>query len=290
LTLPRLGVRCLVTLGAATVLAACALAEAGPHVTPTSVVQLPAKPTRGPSTPETSVATWRRVDESRALAPVASSPPAQSQPSVDVSRDASPKSKSDPLIPAPLRLPTAEDLGLNYFELFAERFDSTTSAGGLGQSNVALVAFGYSERAKLPDERVERDGPLAAVIRVSRHSSSASAFRFAAASGTANGPDVAATDGSAKWLGLAAELRQSHLSTHEIAPDFTATRTLQAGWFAALDGSRVPTEIEQWTAVRARTVLTVVLVWGSQVTDGWGRSLIQRLARTAGAQAATHGP
>ena len=276
----------LLTLGAIALPAACASAEPGPPLAPTPTVQMPA--TSSPRVPaaETSVAVRSRLDSSRALSTISSSPPAQSRPKQAASRDASPESESVAPTPTPLRLPTAEDLGPNYFELFAGRTDARASVGDVGQISAAVVAFGFSERAKLRDERIVRDGPLAAVARVSRHSSSESAVRFAAAGGTADGRDIAVI-----WPGLAVELRQSRVSTHSYAPGLTATRTLHSGWFSALDGSRIPTVVEQWTAVRARTVLTVNLVWGSQVTtDGWGLSLLRRLARIPVGQAASHAP
>ena len=188
-----------------------------------------------------------------------------------------------------MRLPVAEDLGPNYFALFARVSESGQSASGAGQISAALVAFGYSERAKLRDERIERDGPLAAVARVSRHPSTESAARYAETASVADGLDLSATDGAASELGLTATLTGSPPSTHELAPDLTAIRTLQTGWFGALDGSRAHTLVEKWTALDARTVLTVVLVWRSQVTDGWGQSLVQRLVQTRPGQAATHG-
>lgn len=281
MSLPRSGAWHLATLGAVALLAACATAGPKPQVTPTAAVEVPATPT--PGTPDFAIPQTKStlVDDSRALAPIHSSRPAQSQPSATVSQEALPESESRPGTSTSPRLPTAEDLGPNYFELFAVTSESTVSVEGFDLINHAVVAFGFSERAKLRNERIDRDGPLAAVARVSRHSSIESAVRFAAAGAAADRPDMPATGGAAHWLGLIAELKRFPMSSHAIAPDLTATRTLQTGWFAALDGDRVPTVVEQWTAVRARTVLTVVLVWGQHVTDGWGRSLIQRLVQTA---------
>lgn len=208
-------------------------------------------------------------------------------------QEASSESAADPSGPTPLRLPVAGDLGPNYFQLFSRTSQSGPDDGPAPGFSAAVVAFGFSERAKLRDERIERDGPLAAVARISRHASTESALQFAVAASAADRLSLPATAGAANPLGLAAEVegpQRSPPSSRELAPGLTATRTLRAGWFGALDGSRVQTVLEQWTAVRARTVLTVVLVWGSQVTDGWGRSLIQRLVQTAAGQAAPHAP
>lgn len=277
--LPRLA-----ALGAVALLTACTVIGPESQASPTAAFRLPGTPTHLTPAAEPSVPVSGSANAARAVAP------AQSQPSVTSSPGTAPRASTDPAARQALRLPEAEDLGPNYFELFSGTSAASPGNRPSGRVAAAVVAFGFSERAKLRDERIKRDGPLAAVARVSRHASNESAVRFAAASGRASGPDMAVTDGSANWLELAAELRQSQSSAHELAPDFTATRTLQTGWFAALDGSRVPTVVEQWTALRERTVLTVVLIWDNQVTDGWGRSLIQRLTRTAGAQAQTHGP
>ncbi|MDE2867212.1 MAG: hypothetical protein OXR64_11695 [Chloroflexota bacterium] len=184
-----------------------------------------------------------------------------------------------------LRLPIAADLGPNYFELLAAAWDVGRSHTQAGQISVAVVGFGFSERAKLRDERIERGGPLAAIARLTRHDSVESAARFAAAPDAAAGQVLPASGGAASQLGLIATLTGSPSSSHELAPGFTATRTLQVGWFAALDGSRIHSAVETWTARRDRTVLAVVLVWRSRINDGWGQALVSRLIQTRPGQA-----
>lgn len=140
-----------------------------------------------------------------------------------------------------------------------------------------MVAFGFSERAKLRDERIKRDGPLAAVARLTRHSSIEAASVFAAAAVAGVGDEALVTRGATSQLGFSAKLTESAASSFELSPDLYATRNLQTGWLSALDGSRTNAVLETWTTRRARTVLTLVLVWGSHVNEAWGESLIQRL-------------
>ena len=186
-----------------------------------------------------------------------------------------------------LRLPVAADLGPNYFELFALASDAGPAEGHIAQVSLALVGFGFSERAKLRDERVERDGPLAAVARVTVHPNAESASRFAAASAT-EVLTLRELGSAANALGLTAALAGSPPINHKLAPDLTATRALQSGWFAALDGTRTSAAIETWTAARDLTVLTVVLVWRRQANDGWGESLLKRLVQGESTKVATY--
>jgi len=189
-----------------------------------------------------------------------------------------------------LRLPVAADLGPNYFELLALVWDAGRGHGPAGQVSVAVVGFGFSERAKLRDERIERGGPLAAIARLTRHHSVESAARSAAVADAAAGQEILANSGAASQLGLIATLTRTPSSSHELALGLTATRTLQAGWFIALDGSRTHSVLETWSARRHQTTLTLVLVWGDQITDGWGRSLLQRLVQTPVGSAAIREP
>lgn len=274
-------------------LAACTSAGLYSPDIPTPAVQVPATPSQTSQAVETSVATSKLVDESRRLAPSPFVLPEQAQPPVMSIQEVSPESVVDPPGPTPLRLPVAGDLGPNYFELFSRTSQSNPGEGPATGFTAAVVAFGFSERAKLRDERIERDGPLAAVARISRHASTESALRFAVAADAAGRLSLPGTAGAAKPLGLAAEvseLQRSPPSGRGLALGLAATRTLRAGWFGALDGSRVQTVLEQWTAVRDRTVLTVLLVWGDRATDDWGRSLIQRLVQSPAGQAAPHAP
>jgi len=286
----------LVPLVGIALLAACTSAGLDSPDIPTPAVQVPATPSQTSQAVETSVATSKLVDESRRLAPSPSVLPEQGQPPVMSIQEVSPESVVDPTGPTPLRLPVAGDLGPNYFEIFSRTSQSNPSDGPATGFTAAVVAFGFSERAKLRDERIERDGPLAAVARISRHASTESALRFAVAADAADAAgrlSLPATAGAAKPLGLAAEviaLQRSPPSGRGLALGLTATRTLRVGWFGALDGSRVQTVLEQWTAVRDRTVLTVLLVWGDRATDDWGRSLIQRLVQSPAGQAAPHAP
>ena len=189
-----------------------------------------------------------------------------------------------------LRVPVAADLGPNYFELLTVARDSVRSHSQAGHVSVAVAAFGFSERAKLRDERIERDGPLAATARLTRHHNVESASRFAVTAIEADGLEFPAIGEAAGQLGLSSTLTKSAHSSHELAPGLTGTRTLQTGWFAALDGSRTHSVVETWIARMDRTVLTVVLVWGGQVTDGWGRSLLQWLVQTPVGSAAAYAP
>ena len=190
--------------------------------------------------------------------------------------------------PATPRLPAAEDLGPNYFELFASTSESRHGSHGDEQARATVVAFGFSERAKLRDERIERDGPLAAVARLTRHSSIEAASSFAAAAVAGVGHDAPVTRGATSQLGTSARLAESASSSFELSPDLVATRNLQTGWFRALDGNRTNAVLETWTTRRARTVLTLVLVWGSQVNEAWGESLIQRLLQAKSAKTSPH--
>lgn len=189
-----------------------------------------------------------------------------------------------------LRLPIAADLGPNYFQLLAVARNAGRSDGQAGQVGVAVVGFGFSERAKLRDERIERGGPLAAIARLTRHDSVEAAARFAVAANSAAGLELPAIGGAASQLGLIATLTGPPSSSHELAPGFTGTRTLHAGWFAALDGSRIHSVVETWTARRDRTVLTVVLVWCSRINDGWGQALVRRLVHTPPGQGMPRAP
>ena len=186
-----------------------------------------------------------------------------------------------------LRLPVAADLGPGYFELFAVASDAGPAEGHVAQVSLALVGFGFSERAKLRDERIEGDGPLAAVARVTVHPNAESASRFAAASAT-EVLTLRELGSAANALGLTAALAGSPPINQKLAPDLTATRALQSGWFAALDGTRTSAAIETWTASRDLTVLTIVLVWRRQANDGWGESLLKRLFQRDSTKVATY--
>ncbi len=272
----------LAALGAVALLTACTAAGPEPQAWLPPADQSPRTPTT-PST-EASVSASDSADASRTLAPP------QSRPIVVSSPEAASESADDPGSPTPFRLPDAGDLGPNYFELFSTRSASDPGIPRSGQIAATVVAFGFSERAKLRDERIERDGPLAAVARISNHANGTSADLFASAARTVGRMEPAATGLAANPLGLMAELDPSTTSSQELAPDLTASRSLRTGWFAALDGSRVKFVLEEWTAARARTVLTVLLVWGNQVSEGWGRALLQRLVHTPVGQALTHAP
>ena len=178
-----------------------------------------------------------------------------------------------------LRLPVAADLGPNYFELLAVRPSAVGSERRAGDPSVAVVGFGFSERAKLRDERIERDGPLVVVARMTEHANSQAASRFAAA-GTARDLTWPDADGAASALGLTGALAGSPPTRHELAPDLTGARTLGTGWLTSLDGSRVVTVLETWAAVHDRTVLTVMLVWRGSAGDTWGATLLQRLVQS----------
>ncbi len=186
-----------------------------------------------------------------------------------------------------LRLPVAADLGPNYFELFAASADMRRGEGRAGGNSAVVAGFGFSERAKLRDERVFRDGPLAAIARLTEHSSTESAVRFAAATAVASLglPD---SNNAASALRLTAALTWSPPTRHTLAADLTGVRTPGTGWLMALDGTRIAIAVETWTVVRFRTVLTVLLVWGSQANDGWSKDLLARLAQTEAEPSATH--
>ncbi|MYD94140.1 MAG: hypothetical protein F4Y02_10700 [Chloroflexi bacterium] len=184
----------------------------------------------------------------------------------------------------------ASDLGPNYFEFLAVARNAGRSHTQIDQVSVAVVGFGFSERAKLHDERIEHGGPLAAIARLTRHHSVESAAQFAAVPGAAAGQELPASGGAASQMGITARLTGSPSFSHQLIPDFTATRTLQAGWFAALDGSRIHSVVETWTARRDRTVLTVMLIWRSRINDGWGQALVRRLVQTRPEQAMPRAP
>ena len=186
-----------------------------------------------------------------------------------------------------LRLPVASDLGPNYFELLAATADVRPDEGPASGVSAAVVGFGFSERAKLRDERVERDGPLAAVARKTEHPSNESAAQFATAASVAESLALPDSSSAASALGLTAALAASPPTSHDLASDLTGTRTIRTGWLTGPDGTRMATTLETWTVTRSRTVLTVVLVWGSQPNDGWGERLLARLAQTEAKQRAT---
>ena len=176
----------------------------------------------------------------------------------------------------------AADLGPNYFELLAARPPADGSERRAGDPSVAVVGFGFSERAKLRDERIERDGPLVVVARMTEHPNPQAASRFAAAAHALTWPD----GGAASALGLTGALVGSPPTRHELASDLTGARTLGTGWLTGLDGTRVATVLETWAAAHDRTVLTVMLVWRGSAGDAWGVTLLQRLAQSESEQAA----
>ena len=180
----------------------------------------------------------------------------------------------------------AADLGPNYFELLAVRPPAVDSERRAGDPSVTVVGFGFSERAKLRDERIERDGPLVVVARMTEHPNPQAASRFAAAAGTARDLTWPDADGAASALGLTGALAGSPPTRHELAPDLTGARTLGTGWLTGLDGTRVVTVLETWAAVHDRTVLTVMLVWRGSAGDAWGATLLQRLVQSESEQAA----
>lgn len=180
-----------------------------------------------------------------------------------------------------LRLPTPADLGPNYFELFSAAPDADPSV-----RSAAVIGFGFSERAKLPDERIERDGPMSVIARITEHPTDDEAARFAAETSVASGFSMPDSGYASSALGLLATLAGLPPTHHELAPDLPATRTLATGWLRALDGSRTPTALETWTIKRAQTVMTVILVWRGRPGDGWAESLLERLVHTAPGKAA----
>ena len=185
-----------------------------------------------------------------------------------------------------LRLPAAEDLGPNYFELFAVTAEAGSDEGRAAGVGAAVVGFGFSERAKLPDERIERDGPLAVVARMTEHPNPEEASQFAAAAGIGahdlSWPDAG---GAAGTLGLTGALAGSPPTRHELAPELTGIRTLGTGWLTGLDGMRVSTVLETWASAYDRTVLTVTLVWRGSADDMWGATLLRRLVQSESEQA-----
>ena len=188
---------------------------------------------------------------------------------------------------AGLRLPVASDLGPNYFELLAATADVRPDEGPASGVSAAVVGFGFSERAKLPDERIERGGPLAAVARKTEHPSNESAAQFATAASVAESLALPDSSSASSALGLTAALAASLPTSHDLASDLTGTRTIRTGWLTGPDGTRMATTLETWTVTRSRTLLTVVLVWGSQPNDGWGERLLARLTQTEAKQRAT---
>ena len=134
---------------------------------------------------------------------------------------------------------------------------------------------------------VERDGPLAAVARITEHPSTESAAQFATAASAAESLALPDSSSAASALGLTAALAASPPTSHDLASDLTGTRTIRTGWLTGPDGMRMATTLETWTVTRSRTVLTVVLVWGSQPNDGWGERLLARLTQTEAKQRAT---
>ncbi len=272
----------LAALGAVAVLTACTTAGPESQARRPSADQMPGTPMTAST--EVHVSASNSADASRTLGL------GRKRPTVVSAPEAASESADDHGPPTPLPLPVAEDLGPNYFELLITISASDPGAPDIGQIAAAVVVFGFSERAKLRDERIERDGPLAAVARISRHANATSSDLFASATRSAGRLEPAASDPATNPLGLIAELEPSITSSQDFAPDLTASRSLRTGWFAALDGSRVKIVLEQWTAVRARTVLTVLLVWGNRVSEGWGRALLQRLVQIPVGQELTHAP
>ena len=106
--LPRLA-----ALGAVALLTACTVTGPESQASPTAAFRLPGTPTHLTPAAEPSV----RVSGSANAAPAVA--PAQSQPSVTSSPGTAPRASTDPAARQALRLPVAEDLGPNYFELFS---------------------------------------------------------------------------------------------------------------------------------------------------------------------------
>ena len=254
----------LAAIGTVALLAACAPIPSEPDLSPTAAIA-----------PSTVL--------SRPTSPASHDPPAAHTMTLSSSPSASDRQRADTkggTHRQSLRLPIAADLGPNYFELLAVAWDAERGWSQAGQVSVAVVGFGFSERAKLRDERIERGGPLAAIARLTRHNSIESAAQFAAVPDAAGDQELPAIGGATRQLGITARLTGPPPSNHELVRGFTATRTLKAGWFVALDGSRTRSVVETWTARRDRSVLTVVLVWRSRINDGWGESLVRQLAET----------
>ena len=271
--------RVLVAACALALLTACASTTPSPQLSPTMAAAL-----------ETTTAAPQSTLSQRPtglVPPTAPSHARRSEPSpaADDSMFA-----PDTTSAVPLRLPIAEDLGPNYFELFTNLSNQIPGKRHDGPTTAALVAFGFSERAKLRDERIERDGPLAAVARLTVHPTGESAARFVAEISAAASQHLPATGGRPIPLGLKAALKGSRPSSRDLAAETPATHFRQNGWFVALDGSITKTVVEQWTIVRARTVLTLALVWSGQSDPGWGQSLVQRLSQPEPRQAASHAP
>ena len=189
-----------------------------------------------------------------------------------------------------LRLPAAEDLGPNYFELFEVTAEAESDEGRAEGVGAAVVGFGFSERAKLPDERIERDGPLAAVARLTEHPGAEPAARFAAAADLAESLTLRDAGGAASALGLTGSLAASPPTRHELGGGLTGTRALGTGWLTGLDGTRIQTAVEMWTVVSAQAELAVVLVWSGHPSDRWGASLLERLVRAESQPAAPPTP
>ena len=282
----KLVARVVTALGALVLATTCALVGSEPRIGPTAADRSVDSATA--PTPSSGIATAASQRDERASRSVPSRVPAHAQRSAPSPKAAQLEPVPDRAAPTVLRLPVAKDLGPNYFELFAATSDSSPGSSRDGPVSVSLVAFGFSERAKLRDERVERDGPLAAIARVIVHPTTESASRFSAADSAAAGLELSATARTPNPLGLTAALTGPPPSTRELAPGLNATHSLLTGWFVALDGSPVRTVVEQWTIVHTRSVLTLVLVWGSQVSDGWGQALVRRLVQGGPESAASH--
>ena len=262
----RTGRRLLTAFGGAVLLIACTPLEPGPPNRPVGS-ENPVATSFAPATQAPSAA-----------------PPVRQRTGGLRTPPARPSERRDT---AGLRLPVASDLGPNYFELLAATADMRPDEGPASGVSAAVVGFGFSERAKLPDERIERDGPLAAVARITEHPSTESAAQFATAASAAESLALPDSSSAANALGLTAALAASPPTSYDLASDLTGDRTIRTGWMTGPDGTRMATTLETWTITRSRTVLTVVLVWGSQPNDGWGERLLARLTQTEAKQRAT---
>lgn len=281
--------RLLAAMSTVFLLTACASAEPEPPATSTAAVG-PSVAIATPTTPDSPgpPAAPESTDVERTPAPGFPSSPTNRPHSVATPSAGSPSHAPDAATQTVLRLPVTEDLGPNYFKLFAVSADMRSEEGRAGGVSAAVVAFGFSARAKLRDERIIRNGPLAAVARITEHPGTESAVRFAAAANLAASLVRPDSNSAASEPRLTAAPKGSPPTSHELASDLTGARTLKTGWLTALDGTRMATVIEIWTVARFRTVLTVVLVWGSRINDGWGEDLLVRLAQTGAEPGATH--
>ena len=271
--------RVLVAACALALLTACAPTTPSPQLTPTMATTLES----------TTVAPQRILTRrpTEQVTPPASVRATRSEPSPSAN---DPMSAPNTTSAVPLRLPVAEDFGPNYFELFTNLSKQIPGRRHDGPVSAALVAFGFSERAKLRDERIERDGPLAAVARLTVHPTAESAARLVAEINATASQHLPATVGTVIPLGLKAALTGSRTSSREVATEISANHSKQTGWFVALDGSRATTVVEQWTIVRERTVLTLALVWSGRAHHDWVQALVQRLSQPEPRQAASHAP